>query len=138
MNPLNPNNKAGAITTLISAAFGTIGSIGPWVTLGSLSSSGTDGDGIITLICLVGSAILAGISLGSGYNRFGGIVFVLGLISAGVAIYYLAKIEDSSIEFFGESLDSSAGWGLWLVVAASFSTAIGGFLTAFHTESKTP
>lgn len=134
--PPDPLNRTGAIVTLAAAAFGAIGSIGPWATVIGLSVNGTDdgGDGIGTLAVMVIVAALAGASLYTGRNRFGGIVFIFGLAAAALGIYDMARLDSSTSELAEGAVN--IGWGLWLTILGSLGVAAGGFLTAFNTEYR--
>jgi hypothetical protein len=98
---------------LAAAAAVVIGSFGTWATAlgGLLSKSGTEGDGVLTLVLAV-VALLGLWAFWREPRRWAAVgVLVLGVLIFAIGIYDLVDIENTA--------DVSAGWGLYLVVAAS-------------------
>jgi Protein of unknown function (DUF2510) len=92
-----------------------VGGVGPWITLGPLTFSGTSGgrDGGV----VVGAAVVAGILLAvfAATGRRGWLIGagIVGLLMLITTIVDLADISDAN------ALGASAGWGIWLALAAS-------------------
>lgn len=89
-----------------------IGAAGPWVTLGSLSSAGTDAghDGGV----VIGAAVVAGLLLGifAATGRRGWLIGA-GVVGVLMVITTIADISDIN------NNDFNVGWGIWLALAAS-------------------
>lgn len=89
-----------------------IGSLLPWASIstmfGTISKSGTDGDGVITL--LLGS-VAGGMALTGKSTKI--IAALLGLVAI-IAIYDIADI--SKLADGEEAFSVSVGVGLWLIV----------------------
>jgi len=100
-----------------------IGSLGPWVTLGSLSASGLNGDGRIT-----GVAALVGL-VGVLFSRYGAgvaiaaIAALTGLAIAGYDLVHVAY-RASKTTLFGVHL-AHPGWGLFLAVVGASIAIVG-------------
>ena len=98
---------------LAAAAAVVIGSFGTWATAlgGLLSKSGTEGDGVLTLVLAV-VALLGLWAFWRKPRRWAAVgVLVLGVLIFAIGIYDLVDVESTA--------NVSAGWGLYLVVAAS-------------------
>jgi len=103
------------------AAIATIvGSLMPWVTWDGGDRSGTDADGVITLV-LAAIALLALFAhLLRRTERLLNVSAVAALIALAVAIYNVFDINSDDFELLGGPItDVSVGWGLWLTVGAS-------------------
>jgi hypothetical protein len=100
-----------------------VGGLGPWITLGSLSSSGTDGhDGGFVIFAAVIAAVLLAVFAATGRRGWligAGVVGVLMLITT---IADLSDINDNAISGAGP------GWGIWLAVIASGILMIAAFV----------
>lgn len=97
-----------------AAGLVVIGAAGPWVTLGSFSKGGLDGDGVITLfLALVAAGVLL---LAHVRNRRSPAVVVglCGLLALVIAIIDIADVQDAG---FG----ASVGWGLWLTLVGAIA-----------------
>jgi hypothetical protein len=97
------------------AVLAVIGSIGPWVTSPLSSASGTDGDGVITLI----AALVFGVAA-LRTRGLRGLALIAILVTGGVAIYDLIHIgnEVRRITFGGAQIDH-VGWGVYVVIAGA-------------------
>jgi hypothetical protein len=95
-----------------------VGSLMPWVSVttgfGSVSVSGTEGDGVFTL----GAGIVAAV-LGALRKRLA--VLIVLAIAAAVAAYHVVNVSQRAQEVTTDFARASVGWGLWLVLAGSIS-----------------
>ena len=106
----------------------------PWVQAGPFSVSGTDGDGVITLVLSLVLAILGFRLRGKTDHRvstgFKVACFILSAVIAAVAIYDIINVEsDADADAF---IEVSAGTGLYLTAVAGFI----GIVTAFRLKRK--
>lgn len=108
-----------AIWGWATVALLAVGSIGPWVTFGPFSASGTSGDGVVTIIV----AALAAVLIGIGKAPIG--VAVLGLLALATGIYDVTQVSSSGNEYFS----ATVGWGLILATLASASLVGWGVVT---------
>ena len=96
-----------------------LGSLLPWATVvtvfGSISISGTEGDGVITLF--LGGVGLTGVVLALGRRRRAVIVtLTVAVLALLIAVYDIANIADIG----GEELARvQIGLGLWLVLVGA-------------------
>ena len=108
-----------------------IGALGTWASIGIFSVNGLDDgrDGIITLI----AGILAAIALWRCFrdprSRAAIAVLVLGALASLIAIVDIADIsgEDAG-EFFGQTIEITVGWGLWVTALAAIALTVAGAL----------
>ena len=108
--------------TLLRIGYGAclviaIGSIGPWATLGFITASGTDGDGILTLILAVAAAAFLWRWSVVGKRRRLIAAAVAGALSLVITVYDTVNISNLVDGPFG--LDPSVGWGLIVALIAS-------------------
>ncbi|RYF56952.1 MAG: hypothetical protein EOO27_16945 [Comamonadaceae bacterium] len=118
-----------------------IGSIGPWATFFAFSSSGTEGDGVVTLILGTIAAIALFTLMGMGGRaRFGlqWVAPVVGLLSLIVAVADIINVTSTSGELFGETVGAQIGWGLWLVAASSVALCIMSIVVAVLARKRLP
>jgi hypothetical protein len=116
-----------AIASYVACALALVGSIGPWTTVFGLSVAGTEGDGVITLVCAVLAAATVLLTVNGGAKpRFGvqWITIVLGLVIAAVAIIDISDI--SSVDA------ASPAWGIWLVLVSGCVLTVTGVLLALR------
>ena len=103
-----------------------LGSVLPWASVAFVGSIyGTDGDGIITLVCAVIAALLVlPFALGKGRGWMLGVAAFFGLISAAVAAYDLSNISafasDESLVSVGPGLPIIIAGGLVVIGASVF------------------
>lgn len=103
-----------------------LGSVLPWASVAFVGSvHGTDGDGVITLVCAVIAALLAlPAALGKRLNWLLGIAAFFGLLSAGIGAYDLSNISalasDESLVSVGPGLPIIIVGGLVVVGASIF------------------
>lgn len=112
-----------AIAAYIACAVALIGSIGLWTTVFGISVAGTEGDGVITLVCAVLAAGTVLLTVSGGTKpRFGAqwITIVLGVVVAAIAIIDISDI--SSVDA------ASPAWGIWLVLIAGCALTVAGVL----------
>lgn len=111
----------GGILVIIMGLVIIIGSILPWVTattfLGSISKSGTEGDGKITLVTgiitlLCGIAILAS----NSYSGWVGLTILACAASVVVAIIDLVDVSNKVGEISSQYVQASPGIGLYIVL----------------------
>jgi hypothetical protein len=112
---------------IIAAVMVALGALLPWATVsslfGSISVSGTDGDGVFTLLCGIAIGVMFGL-----WKRPALIVaVVLAGISALVGIIDLVDIGRTAGEL-GGLVDASPGIGLFLTVLASIAALVLGVL----------
>ena len=109
-----------------------IGSVLPWGTVrsafGQVDVSGTEGDGVLTLVLgLVVGAL--GLSSLAGARRVLAIVALLPTVGiAGIAAYDLANITEVADELSGSFVQVSAGPGLWVVLAGAAVALVGAII----------
>jgi hypothetical protein len=103
-----------------SAILLAVGSLGPWVTLGPFSASGTsDGrDGLITLVIALAAAVLICV------RRVPWLVVILALVALYVGIHDTNNVSTAG----NEVLDPEVGWGLVLVDIAAASLFLWGLV----------
>jgi hypothetical protein len=127
---VNPWTEAHRLLQLGGGLLIVVGSLGPWakVSLGFLSQSvsGTNGDGIITLIAGIGVLVFSFLAMRRPTSRvFIWFVLAGGLIALGIAVY-----DGFDIQRVADSVDSSfvrasLGWGV-VVCGIGGATAIAG------------
>ena len=116
-----------AIAAYIACALALVGSIGPWTTVFGISVAGTEGDGVITLVCAVLAAGTVRLTVNAGTTpRYGTRWFtiVLGLVIAAVSIIDIVDI--------GSVDAASPAWGIWLVLVAGSVLTVAGVLLALR------
>jgi hypothetical protein len=92
-----------------------LGAFLPWAKVGPMSMTGTDGDGLTTLVLGVGGAILI---LCSVYAWPAVVAFAVAGIALAVGAYNLQNTMGTETGV-GLVLQTRAGEGLWLTVVAS-------------------
>ncbi len=106
------------LSTLVAAvgfAAVAVGSIGPWGTVGSLSVSGTKGDGVITLVCAAVGMLALVLGRDRGFSALlAGFAAAVALAAAGYDTVHIAY-EASKYTLFGVQL-LQAGWGVYVAV----------------------
>ena len=92
-----------AVAVGIGGVLAAVGSVLPWIRLGSLSASGMDGDGQITLVLGVGLIIvgLAGATNPRRAARLRVLAAIGGLVVLGIALYELANVTMGSATILG-------------------------------------
>ncbi len=111
------------IAGLVSAIAVVVGALLPWVSVstafGTLSVSGTEGDGVLT----IGGAVVAGALLlfGRGRKWAAVIAAVVGVIVTIIGVYDLANVSSAAADASNEFAHGSAGVGLWLTVVAGIA-----------------
>jgi hypothetical protein len=122
---------------LVAAVGVVIGSLLPWVSVnilfGSVSLSGTDGDGKITLVVGIIGAIIAFGVASVGARVAAGIAFAICAIVGFVDIVRVmngaAGLGSSDGLALGDAVRVSVGSGLWLMTAASVAGVVAMMLT---------
>jgi len=121
-----------AMTLLIAAGAIIIGSFMAWATISvlgeSVSNSGMDGDGAITLIIGVALALVAFWGLRTGVRR-GIAIFALvaALLVVVVAVVDINDVQDFMPEISRSLVEPSVGPGLWLVLVAGIVASVASF-----------
>ncbi len=111
------------IAGLVSAIAVVVGALLPWVSVstafGTLSVSGTEGDGVLT----IGGAVVAGALLlfGRGRKWAAVIAAVVGVIVTIIGVYDLANVSSAAADLTTDFARGSAGIGLWLTVVAGIA-----------------
>lgn len=105
-----PRDRLGG---LAACAAVVVGSLGPWATIGPFTTSGTSGDGAITLVL----AALATTAIGLG-RLLPGVAVAGGLVAA------IGAYDALDIASTGGPLDPSPGWGVLLTTAAGAALAV--------------
>ena len=108
--------------TLLRIGYGAclviaIGSIGPWATLGFITVSGTDGDGVVTLIlAAAAAAFLWRWSVVGKRSRLiaAAVAGALSLVITVSDTVNISNVVDGPL-----GLDPSVGWGLIVALIAS-------------------
>lgn len=134
--------KGLAYAGLVCAVLVLVGSVGPWVTaFGFIEVSGTEGDGMITLVLALVAGLLIGwrVASGSRWPRFlAGLAF---LAVAGIGVYDWSELErniDEADEDVRAFVDAavSVGWGLVLTTFAGVAGLIVTVLDAARPGSE--
>lgn len=103
-----------ALWAWVSVALIAIGSLGTWASLGIITVSGADNDGMLTL----GLAAAAAASLAT--DRWRPVIPVAAILTLAIGIYDASEIAGT--EVLGTSFD--VGWGLVLVNLAAASLLV--------------
>lgn len=113
---------------LVIAALGLVGSFAPWASvesfLGSISVSGSDADGQLTMILFAVVGILAFVGKSRGATIGSLVVSVLAAL---IAVIDIKDVSDTAGVVGDEAeglLTASVGWGLWLVLAAAVAGVV--------------
>jgi len=105
-----------------AAVVAAVGSVLPWASaqsgLGSISITGTDGDGVLTLWLAVLVAVLA-FPLATGFRRRRPLALLGALALVALSAYDLVNMSNRLIDASRESTHASVGYGLWVVVAGA-------------------
>jgi hypothetical protein len=127
--------RPGTIVLLLGAVAIGVGSVAPWAEASagvfSRSVSGTDGDGVITLVLAVVVLLLALVTTTPTARR--GLLVLAGLCAAGAAgigIYDAVNVNDAArrAEDLSSLVEASVGWGLYAVIAGGVLGVIGAFV----------
>lgn len=105
----------------IAVAAVAIGSLGPWVSVGPFTKSGTSGDGVLTLF-------LAALAAYCVYQLKVTSVLIAGLLVLAIGIYDTADVSSYTSSLF----QASVGWGLIMVDAG----AVGMLIWWFNMRSR--
>lgn len=130
------------IAALVAAGAIVIGSLLPWLSVttifGSVSVSGTEGDGILTLITGAVIAALAGIAFAKkSASRLTGILIIgLGAVSGLIAFNIFLNLVDN-VDLVDSGVLSTIGGGLWLVILGS-AVAVGGGVSLVTALGRAP
>lgn len=121
--PPRAASKTGPLLSLLGAAAIVIGSFLPWITvtspLGSLSTAGTEGDGIITMVVggLVGFLSILELTEGRQTKRAVLVVSLVALAIGGFEYFTVqTRIEDAGTT---ELVRASIGIGIWAILAGA-------------------
>lgn len=130
--------QLGVIITIVGAAVGGIGCLGPWATLGIFSKGGMEGDGTLLLGLLIVAAILAAIWF--SFKAHGLMIAAAAMagLATLVALLNVADVSSTSTEAFGAQIKPSIGWGLWLAFLGSAAATFGAVFSVVKTPSKAP
>jgi hypothetical protein len=116
---------------IASGAAVVVGSLMPWISVatafGSVSVSGTEGDGVITL----GAGIVAAVLSALRRRLAALIVFALTALVAG---YDVVTVSQQAEDVTTDYVRASVGWGLWLTLAG----AVAGFILAWASAAGRP
>jgi hypothetical protein len=113
--------------TLAAAGAGLIGSVAPWIIASgfiNLNVGGMDGDGKITLAVAIVAALIA---LAPAFPKRLGLriaASTIGAATAGVALNVLRQIYSSGSQSDQAGVFLSAGWGLWITLAAGIAMTV--------------
>lgn len=114
------------VIALVAGVAVAIGSIGPWGTTFIGDASGTDSDGVITLILAVVAAVL--VMTRSPESRWLLLATVLGILCAFTGIADIIEISASHQQVFSPDLRLvSTGWGIWLMTIAAGVFTVGSY-----------
>ncbi|NLU83625.1 hypothetical protein [Rhodococcus sp. HNM0569] len=95
-----------------------------------MSSSGTEGDGLLTiLLAAVAAATLAGLLI-RGKTKLGDrwAPPIAGVLVSIIAIYDFNEVGNRSVEIFERTAYASLGWGLVLTLVGGVTLAVSGGL----------
>ena len=106
-----------------------IGSIGPWETTFIADVSGTQGDGVATLVL---GLIAASLVIFFKPEPPKGILLIMAMIAgiacATIGAVDLIRIIDSKQELFGRDVDLvDPGWGIWVMMLAAVALTVAVF-----------
>lgn len=129
-SPTNPpapgSSRDGRVWLGVAAGGVVLGSVMPWITVstafGSADVAGTEGDGVLTLIC----GIAAGILVFFGKRWLAAAAFAVASV---VGLYDVINVSDEVRDLGSDFARARVGWGLWLVVAASVAGLVFGIAT---------
>ena len=119
----------------ISTAVVFVGAFMPWfkvraIFVGELSKSGTEGDGLITLIlAVVAAVILLRWFNGARSRGIATALTIIGIVVAGVAVLDLIDVSNKASELSAETdglAQASAGEGLWATLVGGIGLVLGG------------
>jgi hypothetical protein len=125
-------NRTGPIVSLIGGGLVLLGSFLPWATVktavlsspASLSVSGTDGDGVITLVL---GLVIVGIGLVclTSRPRLWLVSLIAGCAAALVAVIDIVDVGNRVGEIESDYLHASVGVGLWVVLVGAIIAVVG-------------
>jgi hypothetical protein len=133
--------QPGPITVTIGAALMMLASFLPWVTirtgLGSLSKSGLEGDGIITLFLGI-SALTAGIFLllKRGWSGTPWLIVLDGVLAFGLAWFDYNDISTDIRSLNTQFGQASVGIGVTLVFFAAAMLIVGGWMSRRRSQPQ--
>lgn len=129
--------RHGALLALVGGALVMVGSVLPWATVasgfGQIDLAGTSGDGVITLGAGALVALIVFLSLVGVFRdrAFAGLLLIIaGVGISGEAIQVIQGLAGKLTN--ADSVRSSIGAGLYLVLIGGAVTAIGGTLAVRH------
>ena len=98
---------------------------------GTISASGTEGDGVITLIAGAAIGALGGVALSKkSASRTTGILIILLGVAVGLIAFNVFSNVASAADLTGGGVFTTVGSGLWLVILGG-GTAIGSGFSVF-------
>lgn len=109
------------VFSIVGAVAIIIGSLLPWISVqtifGTISASGTEGDGIFTLIAgaIVGAVAGVALSKKNASRTTGILVILLGIASGLIAFNVFSNLAGTA-ELADEGVFTTIGGGLWLVI----------------------
>jgi len=123
--------KIGAIIAMAAGVLIIVGSIGPWITadlgLISVSVSGTDGDGVFTLLLGIATVVFAGLSLKFKPKVMGIVATATASLAVLVVVIDFAMAASRLADVPAAARDAiSFSWGIYLTLFASLAAVVGG------------
>lgn len=121
------NRRMPAIVALVGAVVIIVGSVMPWASVMDIYTvNGTDGDGVLTIICavLAGAFVLPAL-MGKGPRWMFVIPLFFGLVAAAIGGYDLANLADAVA---GQDGMAKLGAGLPIVIFGGLAAVVGGVL----------
>ncbi|WP_418345935.1 DUF2510 domain-containing protein [Rhodococcus pyridinivorans] len=138
--PTSTTNYLPNLIAAIAASVGiVIGSIGPWATFMAVSKNGIDGDGAVTLVLGIVSAIaLFSILARGGKSRIGDrwLGVAIGVVCLVTSIVDIVDVSSMTTEVFDRTVGVQIGWGLWLTALSSAVLCLTGLTVAKQTRRK--
>lgn len=132
-------NKLGAILAIVGGVLGFLGSIGTWATVSvmglSQSLSGTQADGVFTLILAIAAAITGGLAMKYSPKGLGIATIAEGGVISLIALIDTTRVSSmSSAALFGAEV--SLGWGIILTIVAGLVATAGGIVITMNAFKK--
>jgi len=115
------------IVAMIASVGLVIGSLGPWMTFLVFDRTDTDGDGAITLMLGLVSAVALFVVFNLGRSqtktglmkRLSRLVVGAGVLAFVIGVADAHEVTSRKVELFGQTVGPQIGWGLWLVLITS-------------------
>ena len=125
--------NAASIATIGGAAAVILGAFLPWAKVGGLSVSGTEGDGVLTLILGVAAGLMGGFGILRG--RSGLLVgsMIAALLALAIGGYDASNINSVADGPFG--LKVTVGMGLYLTILGGIAGIVGPILAMRSVDS---